>query len=591
MDANGKNMTGDDRRNERIRIWAAWLLLSLPLFVHPLFWIRMFRARLIYWDRVTLVTLPVLAAAAAAVLLLTGWGDLRRKCRCSRLNMLLVTFAAALMALSLARTIYSGGRWNPADWYLPLMPLAGMALSREIMRILPRWGTLVLGVLIVFTLRFPFYIGLPGNWNWNLSLLTVLLPAPFVLWHPKPRQFWQPALLATLLLTVFSLVKPDLSPRGVIVGVIVASAALWLFWQLPRRQRIFITILGGAAGMAMFLSIWLGPADPAIRSSRFWLWRGSVELALRRGVFGTGAGKFEREINPYLPRAYYFSKYATNLHTHPHNELLAAWCEFGVLGVGFLLLLTLRAVSGLRNYSAVRVWGFWLFMVLFLHGQVDVLLQTPLAGTLCLVVGGALAGTHTKRNAVLHPKLGMAGAAATLTLAGVTFCSSWCYREALLNHGAGDDYLARQKVEKSLALWDTPAARYMAGRIELLLRDPEAAIRHFERLAPGYVHSNLYMGIAYADMGEACLDRGDKVKALRWFKEALRCLDMEGRQYPMSALNADVELTILKRLGEDEELLHSRKDTLRYLLERRGISLEELRANHALDDIPLRRNP
>ena len=26
-------------------------------------------------------------------------------------------------------------------------------------------GTLVLGVLIVFTLRFPYYIGLPGNWN------------------------------------------------------------------------------------------------------------------------------------------------------------------------------------------------------------------------------------------------------------------------------------------------------------------------------------------------------------------------------------------------------------------------------------------
>ena len=79
---------------DRVKTWAAWILLSLPLVVYPLFWVRVFRSRLVAWDRVTLITLPVLAVFAAAVLLLTGFSRLRRKCAVSGLNLLLVLFAA-----------------------------------------------------------------------------------------------------------------------------------------------------------------------------------------------------------------------------------------------------------------------------------------------------------------------------------------------------------------------------------------------------------------------------------------------------------------------------------------------------------------
>ena len=218
--------SGDDKsifRAERVKTCAAWALLSLPLAVYPLFWVRVFRSRLVAWDRVTLITLPVLAVFAAAVLLLTGFSRLRRKCAVSGLNLLLVLFAAALLVLSLSRSLHAGRRLEPEEWFLPLMPLAGMALSREILRILPRWGTLVLGVLIAFTLRFPDYcIGLPGNWNWNLSLLAVLIPAPFLLGDLKSKRFWIPVLATTVFLIVFSALKPALAPRGVMVGVVVA---------------------------------------------------------------------------------------------------------------------------------------------------------------------------------------------------------------------------------------------------------------------------------------------------------------------------------------------------------------------------------
>ena len=119
-DGKDRSVSGSDR----VKIWAAWVLLSLPLVVYPLFWVRVFRSRLVAWDRVTLITLPVLAVFAAAVLLLTGFSRLRRKCAVSGLDLLLVLFAAALLVLSLARSLYSGRRLEPEEWFLPLMPLA-----------------------------------------------------------------------------------------------------------------------------------------------------------------------------------------------------------------------------------------------------------------------------------------------------------------------------------------------------------------------------------------------------------------------------------------------------------------------------------
>ena len=581
MENSGTVSGGDEKsipRAERVKTWAAWILLSLPLAVHPLFWVRMFRPRVVAWDCVTLFSLSAMAFVAAAVLMLTGFSDLRRRCAASNLNLLLTLFSAALMIQSLVRSLCFGRRLEPVEWFLPLLPLAGMALSRQIMRILPRWGTLVLAVLIVFTLRFPEYcIGLPGNWNWNLALLTVLIPAPFLLRKLNSKRFWIPVLTAAVFLTAFSLLKPQLTPRGVIVGAIVASAALWLLWKLPRRQRLFITILGGAAGIAMSLSVWMGPADSANRSSRFWLWRGSVELAMKNGLFGCGAGRFEREIGPCLPNEYYFSDFATNLHTHPHNELLSAWCDYGLLGVGFVLLLSLAVVSGLRNYSATRVWGFWLFMVLALHGQFDVVLQTPLAGTLWLVVGGALAGWRTRPGGELHPKIGAVGALAAFAMTAVMFMASWYYREALLSYGAGDRYIAGKQLEKSLALWELPEARYRLGQIEYFdLKSPKQAIGHFKKLSPGYLHSNLYIALAYADMGN--------------FKEAAKYLDAESRNFPLSALNAYIKMAVMHESGEDEAALSLQRERFYYLLRLRGVSEEELLKDHSLDDRPLR-NP
>ena len=568
------------RTTARGRTVAAWILLTLPLFAYPLEWLTWFDSRLSAWDLVGLFTLPVLAMAALAVLLYTGIADLRRAVGASRVDLIFVSAAVLLLLLSLGRSVYLGRRLEPAEWFLPLVPLAGMVLSREILRILPAWGTLVLAVLLCFTWHFPLCIGLPGNWNWNFSLLAVLIPAPFLLSRRLPaRHFWLAVLAAALFLTAISSAYRELVPRGTIVGVVAASAALWLLWKIPGRQRLLIILLGCGAGIAMFLSIWLGPADSTIRSSRFWLWRGSMELALSRSLVGVGEGNFSRHINPLLPREYYFSDYATNFHPHPHNEFLAVWCTHGVMGVVAILFLTLAAGTGFRSFSAVRTWCFWLVLVLSVHGQFDVLLGTPLAGTLWLVVGGALAG-RPRRGGVSHPAGGLAGAVLTVTLAVVVFCSGWWARESLLSSRSGDPVSAKRQLEKSLAWLETAEARYRLGMVELFdFRNPRAAIPHFEKLAPGYVHSNGYLARAYAAAG-------DPETALRYF-------DRESNAYPMSALNAFWELEVMRVGGYDPVVLSSLRSRLVYLLKLRGLSIEridELIAKPTWDDLPLR-NP
>ncbi len=569
-----------DRAAERGRTVAAWILLTLPLFAYPLEWLTWFDSRLSAWNLAGMFTLPVMALTALAVLLYTGLGALRRVAGSSRVDQLLVAASAVLLLLSFWRSFHLGRRLEPAEWFLPLMPLAGMVLSREILKILPQWGTLTLAVLLGFTWHFPLCIGLPGNWNWNFSLLAVLIPAPFLLFRRLPaRNFWVAVLASALFLMVMSLCYRELVPRGTIIGVITAAAALWLLWKIPARQRLIMTVLGCGAGIAMFLSIWLGPADSTIRSSRFWLWRGSMELALGHSLHGLGEGNFERHINPLLPREYYFSDYAANFHPHPHNEFLAAWCTHGVTGGLMVLLLTLAACTGFRSFSAVRTWGFWMVLVMLVHGQFDVLLGTPLAGTLWLAVGGALAGGSCREGKV-HLAAGIAGAILAAILAAVVFCSGWWARESLLSSRRSDPAAARRQLEKSLAWRETAEARYRLGMVELFdFRNPRAAISHFEKLSPGYVHSNGYLARAYAAAG-------DPETALRYF-------DRESDAYPLSALNAFWELEVMRVRGYDPVVLSSRRNRLIYLLKLRDLSLEridELISKPALDDLPLR-NP
>ncbi len=560
---------------------AALLLLMMPLIDYTQDRIKHYCSAVKNWYESTRDGCSALTVLALAALLLAGLRGIRRACGRSGLSMALAATAALLLLISLFHVFFPSLRTpDPADWFIFMLPLAGMALSREVLRLFPWCGSILLAILAVFSFRFDFFTGLPGNWNWNLSLLAVLIPAPLLLiFRTPPRRMWLPLLLSMVFLALFSWWNPELAPRGAAVGVLVSAVAVWLMWKINRRQRVIILCLGGGAGMAMLFSVWLGPADSAVRSSRVWLWRGSAELALAHSICGVGMTNYERQINPYLPREYYFSDFAAERHPHPHSELLAAWSGFGIAGAVFVVLLTLAAVRGFRTLSAVRVWVFWLFLSLFVHGQFDVLLGTPIAGSLCLIAGGALAGVPV-RCAARHRVIGMAAFFIAVVLAGMMFRAGLLGREARLLSVAGEKELAREKLRRSLKILPLPQVRYRAGMVELFdFKNPETAVAHLEKLAPGYVHSNGYLARAYAV-------RGENATALHYFAR-------ETVYYPMSALNAYWELEVMKRSGYDATVLRSRQARLNYLLKLRGLSparIGELIENPALDDAPLR-NP
>ena len=567
----------EKRRQELWKFAAAWLLLAAPLFACPLVWLKTFRAHVPYWDEAVMFGPPALALLAAAVLLSAGPSGIRRACGNSRVSVSVVVAAAVLWLISLLRDLFAGTISDPAEWFVFLLPLAGMVLSREILRILPLYGTAVLAVLIFFTCRFSFFTGLPGNWNWNLSLLAVLIPAPFLyFFRISARRIWLPLLVPAVAAAAFSLFHPQLAPRGAMAGMLVASMAVWLLWKSSRRQRMMSLFLGGGAGMVLFLSVWIGPAESAVRSSRVWLWRGSAELALTHSAVGVGMSGFERHINPHLPKEYYFSDFAVERHTHPHNELLAVWSGYGIVGAAFLSLLYLGASGGFRTGSAVRVWAFWMFLLLLVHGQFDVLLDIPLSGTLFWCVAGALVGVPVRGGGVWRVA-GAAGVLVTVIWAAMSFRAGVLARESRFCSLAGDRVGARRNLERSLAVLPSPQARYRAGMVALFdFKDPDEAIRHLEKLAPGYVHSNGYLARAYAV-------RGDRERALEYFAR-------ESVRYPMSALNAFWELEVMKRGVCPPDELAGRRARLKYLLKLRRLSPErigELIGNPALDDAPL----
>lgn len=572
-------MTG--RFSDPWRRIAAWLLLGAPFFAYPLVWLKIFRPHVPFWGEVFLFVPSVLALFALAVLFCGGVRGLRRACGNSKLNFSVVSASMLTLLVTLIRCVLTRSVPDPAELFMPLVPLAGMVLAKDVLRMLPLYGTLALAVLGYFSCRFAMFTGLPGNWNWNLSLIAVLIPAPFILSErPTHRRLWIGIGVSALFLAVFSLFRPELAPRGTIAGAAAATAGLWILWKIPNRQRLVMTLLGGGAALAMFLTVWLRPADSANRSSRLWLWRGSIEFVLAHSALGVGVNGFEREINPYLPKEYYFSDFATERHTHPHNELLAAWSAYGIVGALFFFLFGLAAAQGLRTASPVRVWAWWLFVVLLVHGQFDVLLATPLAGTLWLTAGGALAAAGRGRG---RGRLLPAGVilAAALCYAGVLYRATDLARSSLLASRAGGEakFRARDQLLRSLKLLPHPAVLYRLGMVEFFdFKNPELAIEYFVKLAPGYVHSNGYLARAYAVTGDLA--------------NALRCFEEEALRYPYSALNAFWELEVMKLAGYPENILAPRRERLKYLLKLRGLTVDrigELIGNPRLDDAPLRR--
>ncbi len=549
----------------KIRKWAAILLPCALFFAYPLGLGKIFSGVVPFWSEVPLFgpeSLGWLAAAVCAAVpgrLARGW----REDRAIRVWLIFSGIAAGLLLLQWTGPDGGFGQFSIGLFYLAL-PLAGFCCARELFKALPVFLGVVGAVAAAVVLRESFstsapVVGMTGNWNWSATLLAVSLP---FLAFRLPVRFRTGALivlLAAALLWPLVQFYPYYS-RGTLAAAAAAGGLLAGCRLAVRTGRFGRTLAGCgfliAAVAAAALFLWLpvsGQGSPEFRSeSRVQLWRGTAALAAARPLAGWGPARFETEIPRFLPPEYFESNFATDRHPHPHNEWLFYLCGFGLSGGALFLMLVWLLMRGLlrirRREPELLLLG-WGTLLLLLHGQLDVLLGTPLAGGLFLLSAGAFAAKGGRVASVSGT-----GAASRRFRYGVAvflvFCAlavsirgavaGWYLREGKLAGRAGRFDVSASALERSIGWLAGPENLVYLAQVELFnRRNPDRAEILLRRLPETgfsvYGHSFRTLGQALAVQGK--------------YPEALAALEQEERLFPASALAAGLKAMVFERQG------------------------------------------
>ena len=541
-------------KSERVRrlSWSV-LLLALPLFSYPLAWNLVLGRSVPELDLIHPVTLSVIALAALAA----AAAEPRRILKAWRSSPLLRTFfVSGLLCVAAAafQQLLYGGSWENFFYALfaVTLPWAGVALAPELKRLLPWWCSGLFVLLLVTTVRTPMCIGFVGNWNWNFTLLALTLAALVVLVFRSRWRLAAAGAAVSLGVVAVFICFPEFAPRGTLAGVIGAAVSLALILLFKRRERWRYALLAALASGALFISAVNTSQSSALGSSRVQLWRGGLEFALAHTVVGVGPARFESRIPPYLPPEYFLSDFPAVRHPHPHNELLYLWAGFGLAGIFYFLMCIAVSVRQISSRDPAGLWIMWSFLLLLIHGMFDVHLATPLAGTLCfLMLGTICGGGFSGSSCPVAPPRRYAAAlvllAGALILAGLHYRAGDALREGRLAQGRNDKAAALQFFRRSVEIWPTAPALYMAGQVEFFdFHRPEYALFWWSRIQdelrmPSFLHLNRFMGHACDVMGRYPL-------AFYYFEK-------ESRDFPFSAINAGLKLGLLQKIKAPPEQL------------------------------------
>lgn len=582
-------------------LFLSTVFFLLLLLAYPLGFGKVLFGSMPYFGDVPLFDLNALPFFAVALIFLRpGFlSGLWRKDGLSR-GLLLATGAGILLAaVQQFRLPGPPDRFCIALFYL-LLPLAGCAWADCWKRQLPFFfaGLALITLIINFNEFFHKLepIGLSGNWNWNQTLLAISLPFPFLLLCRKHARL---VILTAASSAVFLLwlLFPHNTSRAVILAV--PGAALLLLcsrFGSNSRIRVLPAILVAAGGVALFLTVMLAPPAPIAAElnadSRIQLWRGAFDLVNNNILFGVGPGRFEDVIPHYLPEDYFRTPFVADRHPHPHNEILLYLSNFGVIGLIWAVLLIavlVRGIIRLRSFDRIGLGLAFAALVLLLHGQLDVLLSTPLAGGIFLLLAGMFWKSGAPRPESLQTPIPMRVrqiAVLLCVLAGAyaawgNFASGLALRSARLARDRGDIPKASADLRKSLNVKPTPQAYLFQGSIELFDRkDPVAAANAFGELEKrlglsNYSHANGLMARALASSGRE--------------KEALGYFEREQQNFPLSGLNAGFALMVLRR-NASPEIVQAAEERFRTVMAAKGLTPADfplLIRNPLWDDSPL----
>ena len=200
----------------------------------------------------------------------------------------------------------------------------------------------------------------------------------------------------------------SLSRAGYIVLVVIALVLATLS-QYRRYLVPGVVVLGVAASqvpsIASRLAHEFNPSDPNnTLVSREHLWQVTLRMLQDHPILGTGLFGFRRSIQPYRGGVY-----EENL-IYPHNIVLNAWTETGLLGLVAFVWLLVQAFrvswrgwkAGPAAWRAIQLGLFLSMLAIVIHGMLDVpYFKNDLALEFWTFLGLAWAGTRQPR-----PKVG-----------------------------------------------------------------------------------------------------------------------------------------------------------------------------------------
>lgn len=368
-----------------IVVWLAFVLVGLDLVHDPTVYDKTLVPRLHTLLVGLVVALPVLA--------------LPRVFRCLDLSVLrepvilcAVAYAACTAAsLSVAVNVSAGLLDVIRTWAFALV----LALSCLLLPLLPRWPDRLVRLLVVATLviaglgwtelvtRYGMAMhsrhtiqdvsGRMGNINLLSSYLVVVLPgclaAGCLLRGPWRALGLLGAAAATALVV---LLQSRAAYLALGAGAVAAIATAWTWRERLALGRTFRRLLvagaiGSVCGVGAFVTV-AGPEHPLVArlrsiggdlrpdgspsdGGRTMIWRLTGRLIADHPLVGVGAGNYPIRIQEYYgDPAADVGALPSDIWLQPHNDLLQAWAEKGVVGLAAVAGIFL---SGLVSVGAI----------------------------------------------------------------------------------------------------------------------------------------------------------------------------------------------------------------------------------------------
>ncbi|MDD5697857.1 MAG: O-antigen ligase family protein [Victivallaceae bacterium] len=544
--------------------WQVPCFFGSILLFYPLVWVRLFTGHLPFWSELSFFT-PGMIALLGCFLLLFNPKILfsffsRRDAQVTG-----TAFAFMLLVALIQLKVCCHGRtdylWSSVYWVA--VPLFCAVNRREVEKYLPFFMTLAGTATIIQSFQdlhyFNYYYGLPGNWNWNASLLAVTLPFIALTVYRCLRKYRKTALALIIFLAaggVFLIL--GCRSKAALLALITAAGliAVLRYWrEFPLICRLGVGIFA-AAGLIL---LWLFRAKLIAvlgNDQRFFLWSGALGLIRQHFWLGCGPELFESAYAPHIPTAYYSQLFVVVRHTHAHNHLLHFAATMGIPALlAWSMVIAYIVIKNLRRAIGKGDWQLKLYLfcstLLAVHSMFDIIVLSWPLGCIFLTFFGILLGraveTSPYREFKAHdflPVLSSLAALCCLVALGnsltLNFLGSLHYYQARVKLDKKDLKSAFSEIEESIVYKPTAQNTYLAAKLALYdFKNPARCLKFLDQLAAlgfeNYEHNNQLRAKALAAGGK--------------LSESLIYFAREQDNFPLSCVNLYYYRLILNRLG------------------------------------------